>query len=138
MKFEESTISRQHQFTKKTLDFGQFYFFNKFIIAEMNYGIHLDWSKIQKMVDAIILHYGANFKIGYISNKTNSYSYEPTLWDTFYKNYDFIIASVSVCNSDLDYFNATMEKHFSKKSLKRTENLEDSISWVLNLEEFKK
>lgn len=137
MKFEESAISKQHHFTKKTLDFGEFYFFNKFVIAEMNYGIHLCWTKILEVIKAIHLHYGTNCKIGYISNKTNSYSFEPNLWDNFFKDYDFLIASVSVYYSDINYINATLEKQFSKKSLKRSESIEEAVSWVLNLEELK-
>lgn len=137
MKFEESTLSKQLTFTKKILDFGEFYFLNKFVIAEMNYGIHLSWDKVQEVVYEIQSHYGDNFKIGYISNKTNSYSFEPNLWENFFNTYDFLIASASVCYSDLSYVNATLEKQFSKKSVKRSDSIEEAVSWVLDLDEFK-
>ncbi|WP_034058340.1 hypothetical protein [Lacinutrix jangbogonensis] len=136
MKFEDSQISKELTFTVKELPFGKLYFFPKFIISEMDYGIHLDWAKIEKVIKAIFSHYGMNCKIGYISNKVNSYSFEPTLWTKFYKNYDFIIASVSVCYSHINYINATLEKQFSKKSVKRTDNIKDSIKWITNLKEF--
>ena len=137
MKFEDSTLSNQYQFTKITLDFGAFFLFEKFVIAEMNYGIHLSWAKIEEAIKSIQLHYGTNCKIGYISNKVNSYSFEPNLWNTFFENYDFIIASATVYYSDLNYINATLEKQFSSKSVKRADSLEEAVSWVLNLDEFK-
>ncbi|MFD2824770.1 hypothetical protein ACFS5M_13895 [Lacinutrix iliipiscaria] len=137
MKFEESALSNQYPFTKITLDFGEFYLFEKFVIAEMNYGIHLSWSKIKEAIKVILLHYGENYKIGYISNKTNSYSFEPNLWSKFFENYDFIIASATVYYSDLNYINATLEKQFSSKSVKRADSLEEAVSWILNLDEFK-
>lgn len=137
MKFEDSPISKDYSFTKKTFDFGIVYFLDKIVLAEMNYGIHLSWSKIQVMIDEIISFYGLNCKIGYISNKTNSYSYEPSLWNVFYKNYDFIVASASIYYSELNYINATMEKHFSKKSIKRSKNLEEAFEWIYGIKELK-
>ncbi|WP_452226246.1 hypothetical protein [Lacinutrix cladophorae] len=137
MRFENSSLSKQYTYTKETLDFGVFYFFDSFIISEMNYGIHLCWKKIQQIIKLIQNHYGLDCKIGYISNKVNSYSYDPNLWGKFYKEYDFLIASVSVYYSDINYINATLEKQFSKKSIKRSDSIEEAVSWVLNLEELK-
>lgn len=137
MKFEESTLSKEHTFTKKNLDFGTFYFFNNFVVSEMNDGIHLSWNKILEIIEIIHLHYGDNFKIAYISNKVNSYSFEPNLWEDFFKKYHFLIASVSVYYSDMNFINATIEKQFSKKSHKRAKSMEEAISWVLDLDEFK-
>ncbi|MBU2940295.1 hypothetical protein KO494_12180 [Lacinutrix sp. C3R15] len=137
MKFEDSIISKKYTYTKKTLAFGELYFLDNFIIAEMNHGIHLSWNKIVKMIDVIHLHYGVNCKIAYISNKINSYSYDPNHWVYFFKHYNFVVASVSICYSEMSYINASLEKQISSKSVKRSNSLEEAVSWVLNLEEFK-
>ena len=135
MKFEDSPISKKYNCVKKTLPFGKIYFFEKFVLSEMDYGIHLCWDKILKVVDEVLLHYGSTCKIGYISNKTNSYSYDPNLWKTFYEKYDFIVASSSIYYSKIDYLNATVEKHFSEKSIKRADSIEDALNWIHNLKE---
>ncbi|WP_055437752.1 hypothetical protein [Lacinutrix algicola] len=137
MQFENSQISKQLIYTVKELPFGKIYLFPKFFLSEINYGVHLDWNKIEKIIELVFSYYGVNCKIGYISNKVNSYSYEPNLWKKFHENYDFIIASVAICYSQINYVNATIEKQFSKKSIKRTDNIEDSINWITNLKEFK-
>ena len=110
MQFENSEISKQLLYTTKILSFGKIHFLPKFIISEMDYGIHLDWNKIEELIQVVYLHYGVDCKIGYISNRINSYSFEPNLWDKFYKKHDFIVASVSVCYSHINYINATIEK----------------------------
>ncbi|MBQ0788436.1 MAG: hypothetical protein KBT69_13125 [Oceanihabitans sp.] len=138
MLFENSSISKQHTYIKKTLDFGTFYLSNKFVVSEMNDGIHLSWNKISEIIEMVQAHYGDDCRVGYISNRINSYSFEPNHWSLFFENYDFVIASVSVYYSELSYNNATLEKLFSKKSLKRSDSIEEAISWILNLEEFKK
>lgn len=138
MLFEDSIISKEHAYTKKTLPFGTFYFCEKFVISEMNEGIHLSWNKIVEIIEIIYLHYPDKFKIAYISNKVNSYSYDPNHWQNFFDKYDFVVASVSVYYSELNYNNATLEKLFSKKSLKRSNSIEEAVSWSLNLDEFKK
>jgi hypothetical protein len=138
MRFEDSAISTQHIFTKKILDFGEFFLLDNFIIAEMNEGIHLSWNKISEIIDMVLDHYGEDCRIGYISNKINSYSFEPNHWSNFFENYDFVVASVSVYYSELGFNNATLEKIFSKKSLKRSDSIEEAISWILDLDEFKK
>lgn len=137
MKFENSELKNTLEHTKKSFDFGDLFFFEKFVLSELNYGIHLDWSKIEILIESVKLHYGPNFKIGYISNKVNSYSYEPNLWEKFYTEYDFIIASAMICYSEMGYINATIEKQFSSKSLKRCKSIDESVDWILNLEEFK-
>lgn len=137
MQFQNSPVSKQHSYIKKTLPFGEFYFFNKFIISEINEGIHLSWEKVLEIINLIHSHYGENCKISYITNRTNSYSFDPNLWVRFYKEYNFLIASASISYSEMNFSNSTLEKLFAKKSLKRANSLEEAIDWVLNLDEYK-
>ncbi|MEN3322101.1 hypothetical protein VP395_00040 [Mariniflexile soesokkakense] len=135
MKFEDSIFSKKYRYSKKSFDFGTYYFLDKIVIAEINYGVHFDEKKIAIVIESIFEHYETNCKLGYISNRLNSYSFEPDLWKKFFDEYNFIVASVSVCYTNMNLMNATIEKRFSKKNIKITNNLDDAFTWILSLKE---
>lgn len=137
MNFENSNYFKLLNHQKLTLPFGDFYLLDKFIIAEFHEGTHFDWSKIELLAAKFINHYGYNLKIGYISNRVNSYSIDPHFWADFNKEYGFIVASAVVVYNDMSYMNATIEKQISGNSLKRCSSLEEAIYWIENLKEFK-
>ncbi len=58
------------------LSTGMFYFFDDFIISEMNEGVHFNWEAAQDIIELALNHYGSDSKISYISNRVNSYSIE--------------------------------------------------------------
>jgi hypothetical protein len=136
MTFENSTYFNLLSNSKIEFSFGTFFFLDKIIISELHEGIHFDWDKIEQVISAAAEHYGDNFKVAFISNRINSYSIEPQLWLDFYKDYQFIVASAIVAYNDFNYKNASLEKHFSKNSIKRCESLKVAIEWILNLKEF--
>ena len=108
-----------------------------FVISELDEGVHFDWIKIQEVTAELISHYGYNISIAYISNRTNSYSIDPHLWTNFNEEFGFIVANAVVAYDNINYMNATLEKQFMGKSLKRCSSLEEAITWVKNLDEFK-
>jgi hypothetical protein len=136
MKFEDSKLSKEMNYKKINLSFGNFFFLDNFIISEINRGIHFDWKKIKKISKLIIEHYGKDCKIGYVSNRINSYSFEPKLWIDFNNRYGFIIAAAIITYDNYNRMNANIEKKFSGHSLKRCNNLDQAIDWVNNLKEF--
>ncbi|MFG6687408.1 hypothetical protein ACGK9U_12550 [Mariniflexile sp. HNIBRBA6329] len=135
MKFENSPHSKKYNYTKKELDFGNYYFLDKIVIAEINYGVHFNEKKIAAVIEKIFEHYNSDCKLGYISNRINSYSFEPDLWKKFFDEFNFIVGSVSVCYTNMNLMNASIEKRFSKKNVKITDNLDDAFTWVLSLKE---
>ena len=137
MTFERSKYSSKIQHTKVVLSFGNFYFTERFVISEINQGIHFGWTEIQDLITAVVEHYGSDHKIAYISNRLNSYSYEPDSWIRLEKMYDNLIASAIVSYHNLGNMNASLDKLMSKKSIKRCETIDEAIEWVLNLNEFK-
>lgn len=136
MKFEESKYFKELNHKKVEFSFGEFFLFDTFIISELKEGIHFDWGKIQEVIGMLIDHYGNEPRIGYVSNRVHSYSIEPQLWINFHNDYDFIVATAIISYSDFNYLNATIEKHFTKISLKRCFSLDDAIGWMQDLEEF--
>lgn len=137
MTFENSIFAKQLNFKKISLSFGNFYLLDNFTIAEINEGIHLDWNKIEELINHLVLYYGEDIRIGYLTNRVNSYSIEPQSWIKFEKEYGFIVASAIVVYNDFAFINATLEKQFAKSSIKRCNSLDQAISWMQNLKEFK-
>lgn len=137
MRFKDSKYFKKLTYKVIQLDFGIFYFLDKLIIAEINEGVHYSWEQEHELYLKLMEHYSADSKVGYISNRINAYSIDTEIWSKFVNEYDFIIASAIVTYTDFSYLNATIEKEFSKKSLKRCTNLDQAINWVLGLSEFK-
>ncbi|MCB0427635.1 MAG: hypothetical protein KDD16_10065 [Mangrovimonas sp.] len=136
MRFEESKFYKEIPSEKVDLPFGSFYLTDTFILAELKEGIHFDWEKALKAIKAIKEYYGTDFKVAYITNRINSYSADPHVWEKLTGDYDFIVASVIVYYNNMSFLNASLEKHFYKKSMKRCANLEEAIEWVGKLKEF--
>jgi hypothetical protein len=137
MRFEDSKYFQLIPSKKIEFPFGNFYISNQILISELNEGIHFDWDKILQVIDLVYDYFGSYKKIAYISNRIYSYSIEPQLWLKFHEEYDFIVATATVSYNDFNYMNATIEKLFTKSSLKRCSDLDEAIEWIQNLEEFK-
>ena len=132
MRFEEYNNSVNFKHKKVKLPFGEFFLCYNFVVAELKYEIHVDWNVIQKIGDMIIEQYGTSEKIGFISNKVNSYSIDPYVWVTFSKEYGFIEAAAIVWYNDVGFMTATLEKMFSKNNVNICESLDESVQWILS------
>ncbi|WP_179352263.1 hypothetical protein [Winogradskyella vidalii] len=138
MKFENSKYSKLIPFKKVEFSFGSFYITELFIISEFKEGVHVDYNIASDLISHFSDELIKGIKIGYIANRYNSYSFDPHTWVDFNSEYDAFIASAIVTYSDFSYLNASLEKKFFKKSLKRCTNLDEAIEWMINLDEFKK
>ncbi|MDO5980699.1 hypothetical protein [Flavivirga spongiicola] len=134
MKFENSTYCNTLNHYKLETSFGNFYFCEKFFIAELHTGVHFDWPKIEVLANEIIAFYGKNVKLDYISNRVNSYSIDPQNWIKIEK-YNVIMRSAIVCYNHMMYMNASLEKRFSKGKIYPCLSLNEAIEWVMKLEE---
>lgn len=132
MKFEKSPLSQIHSFYKLELPFGNFYLCKKFIIAEIHEGVHFDWDKIVFAAKEIIGYYGEEVKLGYISNRVNSYSIDPQDWANITQNSNQITATAIVSYSSMSQLNASLEKHFATLEMETCISLEEAITYVTN------
>lgn len=135
MKFENSEFSKLNHY-KVEMTFGNFYLFEKFFISEINEGVHFDWEMIKTVMTEVVEFYGTNAKVGYISNRVNSYSMNPQTWDKVRKKYNLIFAGAIVSYNNITFMNASIEKQFSKTSIKRCLSLEEAIQWIKSLKEY--
>tara|TARA_R110002049_G_scaffold1498_2_gene11624 strand:- start:4597 stop:5010 length:414 start_codon:yes stop_codon:yes gene_type:complete len=136
MTFEKSKYGETLQHFKLEKPFGNFYLCEHFFVAELNEGIHFDWSMIKNVMKDLIVHYGEDKKLGYISNRVNSYSMNPHNWNKVYNTYGMIQASAIVYYNDIMQMNAALEKQLSDKSIKRCRSLKEAVDWMLGLKEF--
>jgi hypothetical protein len=137
VKFDKSEYAQKYNYQKIELEFGEFFFCEKFVIGEIFEDVDFSWDKIETVAVLIVEYYGNTPKIGYISNRINSYSNDPRLWAKFHETYDLVIANAIVSYTKFSHLNADIEKRLTIKSTKRCFSLEDAITWMLNLEEFK-
>ncbi|MFS4481425.1 hypothetical protein ACKGJY_00270 [Hyunsoonleella sp. 2307UL5-6] len=136
MKFEKTPYFNKLKPYKLKLSFGNYYFCEDLIVGELFEGIHFDWAMAKDLISEIYIHYGENAKIYYIANRINSYSIDPQNWLKIEKEHDILKASAIVVYSNSSYINASLEKHFTKKSIKRCFSLVEAINWVGNFKEF--
>lgn len=138
MTFENSKYSKRFTYKKEVFSFGILYITKYFVVSELNEGIHVDYDIASEIISRFSSELNEGTKLVYIANRYNSYSFNPQLWIDFNNEYDFLVASAIVSYSDFSYINASLEKQFFSKSLKRCNSLDEAIEWSTNLEEFKK
>ena len=114
---------------------GIYYFFDKFIIGEINKDVVYDWKSAQSAINAGMEFYGREkfLNITYISNRVNEYSVKPIDWLKFFKSDYNMKAYAIVSYSDKGFMNGAIEELFMKiGNFKRFTKLEDAINWVEN------
>lgn len=136
MKFDKSPYFEKHNPKKLELPFGNYYLCKHYFVGELKEGVHFDWSKAKILIQEILKFYGENAKVAYIANRINAYSIDPQNWLKIEKEYDILVASAIVAYNNSTYINASLEKHFTQKSIKRCLSLSEAIQWVENLKEF--
>ena len=130
MKVEVSKyINLSH--TKISLSFGNFYFFDKFIISEIYEGVHFTWDQGMQILELAHKHYGEDAKVAYISNRILSYSLHVQDWLKFFNRYNNINALAIVTYSKIGLMNIVLEKIFTKAPIKKFQSLENAIDWVM-------
>lgn len=112
------------------LSTGIFYFFEYFIVSEINEGVHFNWETAQEVIELALNHYGRDAKISYISNRVYSYSIEPQDWLKFFKSRHSLRTFVVVTYSRSGLINVMMEKLFFKSRIKTFEDLHSAADWV--------
>jgi len=132
MKVNDSKfINLEHEEIK--LPFGNFYFFKRFVVSELNEGTHFDWKKVKILSELMVNQYGKDEKVIYISNRVNSYSIEPQSWLKFDKKYHLFISTGIVAYDNSGGLSVVLERLFAKESIKRFRSLKEAIDWALEL-----
>jgi len=136
MTFESYSYSKTLNYTKLEMPFGTYYLCENFFISELNEGVHFDWKKAELVIQKLIKFYANDSKIGFISNRINHYSVSPSNWTKIEEKYYFIVVNAIVIYNNLNFMNASIEKQFTSKGIKRCMSLQEAIKWMENLKEF--
>lgn len=131
MKVEISSyINYEHEMI--CLPFGKFYFFEKFVISELDEGVHFDWNRVKILSEIMLTHYGRGRNLIYISNRVNSYSIEPQSWLKFDNEYNFFKASGIIAYDKKGGLSVVLERLFSKERIKLFSSLKDAVEWAFS------
>lgn len=127
IKLNDTKYSKEIKKTHE-LEIGTFFFFEKFIVAEINEGENVNYIKCQELIKLAIDFYPNEIKVNYISNRINEYSVSPVDWLKFLKNVDRIKNYYIVCSSKSSFTNLIFEKLFFKKRIYQTDSLDIAIT----------
>ncbi|GAA3655328.1 hypothetical protein [Flavivirga jejuensis] len=135
MRFENSEYYKNLKHYKLETTYGDFYFCDNFFIGEIFEGIHFEWDMVDYLMNEVRDFYGKDAKLGYVSNRINSYSLDPQSWEKVYKKYGIIQFSAIIAYNNFTLMNAKLEKQFSSKKIKRCTSLTEAMDWVSSMKE---
>ncbi|MFD2565384.1 hypothetical protein [Aquimarina rubra] len=118
---------------KHILDIGSFYFYDHFLISEMNEGVTVDYDKATKLLLLIKDYYGNNIPFVYITNRVNSYSFEPTAHFKSAKLFPNLKGYGAIIYDSINNKIASLEQSFLNVPTKIFDNVEDAVQWVNEL-----
>ena len=129
VQFEASKFSRQI-LKKIELSYGKFYFLKNVIVSEIDEGVVFDFTKAKPVIEEAIKFYGRNARLGYVSNRINTYSVAPQDWNKFYNERYCIRAMALVAYTPMGQTNIMIEQLFIKNRVERFNSLEFAVHWI--------
>lgn len=112
-----------------TLDFGNFKVFENYILGTINNGVVFDAeckTAFAKLSDT----YFKGRYFGYISNRVNSYSVDPTIYLDNSEEFAQLKAMAVVTNGYLQESNVNLERQFFKAEMKAFHSIEEASLWI--------
>lgn len=118
--------------------FGDFYFFDGFLVAEIKEGTVFSWDNVKVLIKAVIDFYRpTGFDIVYISNRIHNYSINPTDWLKFTSKGMKINGFAIVSKMGVNDKTADFESLFVPANFKVFDNVLEAIQWAASIKDFK-
>ncbi|MGJ8683244.1 MAG: hypothetical protein ACSHWW_01385 [Nonlabens sp.] len=116
------------------LPYGDFYFFEGFIVSEIFEGVNFTWEEAKPVIyEASSFYKHLNGELIYISNRINKYSVKPIDWLNF-ATYSFTLKGYGVINySNTGTLNSKLEAMFVKSKFKTFTSIMDALQWAARL-----
>ncbi|MGB5941534.1 MAG: hypothetical protein WBG71_01505 [Leeuwenhoekiella sp.] len=126
----KNSIFAPHILKEVELPFGNFYFFNNFIVSEVHEGALFDWKAAVLLIEEAESFFGKLVNIHYVSNRINKYAVEPTGWRIFSQKNKKTASTRVVAHQGNGKLNLTFERHFYSGEILEFNNLQDAISSI--------
>ena len=119
---------------KHQLYFGNFYFYENYIIAEVAEGVFFDWKKALIVIDLAEAFYGKMAMPHYISHRIHKYHVNPADWLNFFQMGHTLSSYILVHKHRSSIFNLKFEKMFYRGKVLQFYNLFEAVNWVKSLD----
>lgn len=113
----------------KIVDIGNLYFFQNYLIAEINEGVNISFENFKESTELILAHFGDNH-FGFIGNRVNSYSIVITDAREFNKAFKNLKAYATVTYNLFAENMLEVENHFFDFNKKNFTTLIEAVNWV--------
>tara|TARA_R110000796_G_scaffold37722_3_gene95129 strand:- start:83975 stop:84376 length:402 start_codon:yes stop_codon:yes gene_type:complete len=118
---------------KYNLDIGDFFFYENFLVAEVKEGIAFSFENAKEILGLAKMYYGNKTPFVYITNRKNSYSFNPTSHFKTVPLFPNLKGFAAVVYDSINQEIAVMEQSFFSKPVNIFYNLDDAIDWVEQL-----
>lgn len=115
------------------LQFGTFYFYETFVVSEIQDGISFDKKMADITIELIDGHYGKKASIGYISNRIHDYSVSTQAWYKFFEMRYTFKAYAIVSKKKQHPLLCALKKLIYGHEKCRYSSLLDAASWLTSL-----
>ncbi len=115
------------------LQFGTFYFYETFVVSEIQKGISFDKKMAEMVIELIDNHYGKEANIGYISNRIYDYSVSTRAWYKFFEIRYRVKAYAIVSQKKQHPILCALKKLTYKQEKCRYSSLLEAASWLTSL-----
>ncbi|GAA4277801.1 hypothetical protein [Aquimarina mytili] len=120
----EGSLIQKHE-----IDIGMFYFYENFVVGEVNEGSDLNFESGKKLYQLIETYYKGTIPYTYISNRVNSYSFKPTRIHGSSEKFPNLKGYAIVTYDPVNHKIACLEKTFADIPTDVFNSLEDAITW---------
>ncbi|MDY8135854.1 hypothetical protein [Aquimarina sp. 2201CG5-10] len=111
------------------LNTGKVFFYKDYLIIEVAEGVCFNHEKAKELSKLTNLHF-KDRPFGYISNRINSYSVEPTDYIKIKEVFPNIKAFAIVTYNDFQKTSVRIENMFFQGDIVSFDNLENAVDWV--------
>ncbi len=116
---------------KITIEEGDFYIFDDFVVSEIKEGAIFNWECAEGLIEQIYEYFGSrDIRVAYISNRINSYSIYPQDWLKFFKSRQNLTSIAVVTKNRTGLSNFIFEMLFVKTKLQKFTSLDEAIIWA--------
>lgn len=118
---------------KCDLKIGTIYFYENYVVSEIKEGVVLTYENAIHMLELAKTYYGNTTPFVYISNRKNSYSFDPTAHFKTTALFPNLRGYAVVIYNAMNEQVAKMEQSFMNKPANIFKTLDEAVSWVEEL-----